>query len=256
MTEAEWLCHPDPAGMLAFLGDRLSARQLRLFAVACARRIEHRTRHEASRRLLDAVEEYVDGRLTQRQLERRRRGPRDGSGDYACWACASRNASDAARGATHAASRAVAHAVYQETWDAAVEEAHRRGLPERFELGEEELEPTCEFLANEAAEAAAREERRAQAALLREVAGNPFRELDRAAPWWRDQTARLIAKTIYEDRDFTLLPVLADALEEAGCDAAEVLDHLRLPGEHLRGCWALNLVLQPGGPAARSAGAG
>jgi hypothetical protein len=52
-----------------------------------------------------------------------------------------------------------------------------------------------------------------------------------------------IADTIYRDRSFTDLPILADALEDAGCDNADILSHLRGPGPHVRGCWALDLIL-------------
>jgi hypothetical protein len=52
-----------------------------------------------------------------------------------------------------------------------------------------------------------------------------------------------IAAGIYEDRTFDLLPTLADALEDAGCTDAELLGHLRGPGPHVRGCWALDLML-------------
>jgi hypothetical protein len=52
-----------------------------------------------------------------------------------------------------------------------------------------------------------------------------------------------VARQVYEGRDFGALPVLADALEEAGCDESELLDHLRGPGPHVRGCWALDLAL-------------
>ena len=52
-----------------------------------------------------------------------------------------------------------------------------------------------------------------------------------------------LARTIYDDRRFDLLPILADALEEAGCGDAEILAHCRGPGPHVRGCWAVDLVL-------------
>ena len=48
---------------------------------------------------------------------------------------------------------------------------------------------------------------------------------------------------IYQERAFERLPILADALEEAGCDDPDILSHLRGPGPHVRGCWALDLVL-------------
>jgi hypothetical protein len=82
----------------------------------------------------------------------------------------------------------------------------------------------------------------ALADLLRCVFGNPFRPLA-FDPAWRTPTAVALAEATYAARDFAGLPVLADALEDAGCDAAELLAHLRGPGPHARGCWALDAVL-------------
>ena len=81
-----------------------------------------------------------------------------------------------------------------------------------------------------------------QADLFREILGNPFRPIS-FDPAWQTPTAEAIAAGCYADRDFSRLPVLADALDDAGCDAAELLAHLRGPGPHVRGCWALDLVL-------------
>ena len=52
-----------------------------------------------------------------------------------------------------------------------------------------------------------------------------------------------IAQGIYDERAFDRLPILADALEDAGCDNADILAHLRSPGPHVRGCWAVDLIL-------------
>jgi hypothetical protein len=81
--------------------------------------------------------------------------------------------------------------------------------------------------------------------LVREVMGNPYRcvALD---PAWRTPTVMALARAAYHDRAFDRLPILADALEEAGCTDAEVLAHCRGPGPHVRGCWALDLVLDKG----------
>jgi hypothetical protein len=60
---------------------------------------------------------------------------------------------------------------------------------------------------------------------------------------WKSSTAAALAAGIYADRAFDRLPILADALEEAGCDNAEVLAHCRGDGPHCRGCWVVDLVL-------------
>ena len=85
-------------------------------------------------------------------------------------------------------------------------------------------------------------ERQAQARLLKELFGNPFRPVA-FAPSWRSETAVALASAIYAERGFDRLPVLADALEEVGCDHPDVLAHCRGPGPHVRGCWVVDLVL-------------
>jgi hypothetical protein len=79
--------------------------------------------------------------------------------------------------------------------------------------------------------------------LIRDIFGNPFRPVA-FDPRWRSESAVALARTAYDTRNFTLLPILADALEEAGCDHADVLNHCREPnGVHVRGCWVVDGVL-------------
>lgn len=96
-------------------------------------------------------------------------------------------------------------------------------------------------------------ERLAQADLFRDVFLNPFRSTPSIDPaWlaWSDGTVRKLAEAAYRDGahpgetlDTVRLAILADALEEAGCTNADMLGHCRHPGEHVRGCWALDLLL-------------
>jgi hypothetical protein len=86
-------------------------------------------------------------------------------------------------------------------------------------------------------------------ALLRCVFGNPFRPARIDPFWlrWRGGLVASMAQRMYEARDFADLPVLADALEEAGCDNEEVLVHLHKQGAvHVRGCFVLDLLLNKG----------
>lgn len=78
--------------------------------------------------------------------------------------------------------------------------------------------------------------------LLRDIIGNPFRPVA-FSPEWQTQAAVGIASQMYEARDFANMPVLADALQDAGCDSPEILDHCRGAGPHVRGCWVVDLVL-------------
>ncbi|HLW66160.1 MAG TPA: hypothetical protein VKS79_12685 [Gemmataceae bacterium] len=89
------------------------------------------------------------------------------------------------------------------------------------------------------------DDRRLQIRLLRDIFGNPFRPIAINPAWltWRDGTVGKLAQTIYDDRRFDLLPILADALQEASCTNGEILQHCHAPGPHVRGCWVVDLLL-------------
>jgi hypothetical protein len=84
-------------------------------------------------------------------------------------------------------------------------------------------------------------ERPKQSDQLRDIFGNPFRPvaLDQA---WLTPTVTSLAQAIYADRAFDRLPILADALEDAGCTDSCNLEHCRGGREHCRGCWVVDLL--------------
>jgi hypothetical protein len=85
-------------------------------------------------------------------------------------------------------------------------------------------------------------ERQRHSVVLRELTGNPFRPFT-VDPLWQTESVVALASGIYADRAFDRMPILADALEEAGCDDREVLNHCRGAVPHVRGCWVVDLVL-------------
>ncbi len=85
-------------------------------------------------------------------------------------------------------------------------------------------------------------EKKAHANIIRDIFGNPFRPVSFEADW-RTYNTTAIAREMYVSRDFSAMPILADALQDAGCDNKRILDHCRKPGEHVRGCWVVDLVL-------------
>jgi hypothetical protein len=87
-----------------------------------------------------------------------------------------------------------------------------------------------------------KDELSAQADLLREIFGNPFRPVA-FDPRWRTADVVALAQAIYDDRAFDRMPILADALLDAGCDDEQVIGHCRGDGPHVRGCWVVDLVL-------------
>jgi hypothetical protein len=211
MTEAEWLACGDPHRMLEFLGGRASVRKLRLLACACCRRLwPHLS--AAARRSVRAAERFADGLATPEELAAAR-GPNysgiraDNSGSFAA---------DPSRRFRRSVRFALFHAAWSAGWPGWVE----RIIPE-----------------NEAAEKAA------QAAVVREVFGNPFRRVARKRAWLTSDVLAL-ARGVYDERAFDRLPILADALQDAGCDGEDVLNHLRDEATpHVHGCWVLDLVL-------------
>jgi hypothetical protein len=85
-------------------------------------------------------------------------------------------------------------------------------------------------------------EKQVQCSLIRDISGNPFRPAS-ADPSWLTPTVVSLARQMYESRDFSPMPILADALQDAGCDNPDILDHCRSEAPHVRGCWVVDLLL-------------
>lgn len=194
---------------------RARDRKLRLFACACARRVWDRMSAHPSRRAVELAEQLADESVTRdgyrsllQECER---------------AEMSRDLSSAAR--------AGVSCVVNSSWLAA------HGVSR---CAAEVEARTSEGPALLAARAK-------QADLMREIFGNPLRPVSVDPAWlaWNNRTVPLLADRIYEQQSYGDLPVLADAVEEAGCTNAELLAHLREPREHVRGCWALDLLRGP-----------
>jgi hypothetical protein len=84
-----------------------------------------------------------------------------------------------------------------------------------------------------------------ECALLRDIFGNPFRPVS-VDPSWLTSDVVALASQMYESRDFSAMPILADALQDAGCDNEDILNHCRGEDVHVRGCWVVDLVLRKG----------
>jgi hypothetical protein len=225
MTEAEWLASTDPEAMLRFLDGRASDRKLRLFACACCRRVWHLLTDPDSRRAVEVSERFAD----------RSAGPRE-------LAAALVRVATRDQAAHLAASRKPAETVWEAcaaTIELAVDAATRDA--EAAAVG-----PAAWDRVQADANRARAVEAGLAAGLLREVVGNPFRRPGVAPSVlaWHGGTVPRLARTIYDEHRFGDLPVLADALEEAGCADAEILAHLRGPGPHVPGCWPLDLLLE------------
>jgi hypothetical protein len=115
-------------------------------------------------------------------------------------------------------------------------------LGDPLESAQETSDSVAREIAKEDEGPALAAERRQQAGLLLDIFGNPFRPVT-IHPTWQTSNVTALAQAICDDRAFDRIPILADALEDAGCDNVDILNHCRQPGEHVRGCWVLDLVL-------------
>jgi hypothetical protein len=229
MTQAEWIDCANPEPMLEFIRDKVSSRTLRLFAVACCRSIWPLLGDERSRLAVDAAEQYANGELSAHEREKAHRDAGDAFQAAKSPAC--RDAC-APRTPECAAARAALLCLMPDPLEAAAAASYQAANAARRVQG-------CDFLVDFA------QVRLRQVGLLRELLGNPFRPVAFDAKW-RTATAIALADGIYEERAFDRLPILGDALEEAGCDDADILTHCQSDGAHVRGCWVVDLVLGKG----------
>jgi hypothetical protein len=227
MTEEEWLeAVPDLGVMLGYLANlepQPSRRRIRLCMVAFCRSIWHLMTDERCRRAVEVAEQFADDPAAEADLKAAIKALPNKRRDYS--ALHKTAPHDAARSCT--------------------------SRKERFLLASlnQVIALTVMALQNgshgpEAAAAQARQ----QAEMFRDVFANPFRPVA-LAPTHRTRTIVSLARAAYDERQFPSggfdphrLAVLADALEEAGA-SAEVVAHLRSPGPHVRGCFAVDLCL-------------
>jgi hypothetical protein len=223
MTEEEWLNCADEQVMRGFLDKRFSKRKARLFAAACCRRAWEALPDDLHRAAVEAAERLADGLISdkQRNTIRRTLPPCD-------------TASQAVRlPELTVAACDLLHRLYTEVVTAPGRVASNLAASHRWAYGEDP---------------AYNAERAVQAALLRDMIGNPFRPVA-LDPAWLTPTVRRLAQAAYDERllpggqlDPARLAVLADSLEDAGCSDPPVLEHCRGKGPHVRGCWCVDLL--------------
>jgi hypothetical protein len=224
MTEVQWMACTDSTLMLElFRGTRLHPK-LRRFAVECCRRIRHLLVEEEFRDAARAGEAFADDPHNRRSTIKAM-----AAAAIHGWRRRRRFAITADPHDLHAADAALATCSSTD-WNAAFT-AMRQAAQALNASDPDRCDPA---------------ELRHQAALLRCIFGPPpFRPVPLAPAIcrWNGGIVVGLAQAIYEEQAFSQLPILADALEEAGCDDAGVLGHLRSSGPHARGCHALDTVL-------------
>src|SRR5262249_24561514 len=230
----------DPKSMLKSLRGKSGDRKLLLFLSACCGRVWDALSDARSRAAVETAEQYADERATEGALQ------------------AAYHDAERAANAAYFASRLrdVLYPAAQAAWYAVacgsplLGRAHVVSEVVRAAAAAYAATGSQDVLALEAvAERAANAEGRMQASLLHDLLTNSFRLItfDLAS---RTPNVLNLARTAYEERimpegllDPSRLAVLSDALEEAGCDSADILTHLRGTGPHVRGCWVVDAIL-------------
>jgi hypothetical protein len=205
MTSARWLKCADPKAMLDLLGPRATDRKLRLFGCACSRLVADLLPETSFHTAIDVAERYADGQASEK--ERWAANKESGAAMERIEKSGSAIPVNRAMGCAWSCTRGAGTAARYPLWV----------LTDEADLARE-------------------------VQLLRDIIGNPFRPVA-FDPCWRTADVTALARGIYEDRAFDRLPLLADALMDAGWDHDDILAHCQSEGPHVRGCWVVDLVL-------------
>jgi hypothetical protein len=235
MTEAEWLGCEEPDTLLMFLRGRASSRKNRLLGVAFCRCVSHLLFDWRARDAIEIAETYADGLASPEEM----RTISEAVGD--AYVTMPNPAPVNSEPPLSFKAKSVAlqstRFVTQDTDDYLLSCCRCTYLA-MLRDGFLHTEPGEECDAYTTAP-------QVQCSLIHEIFGNPFRRpilADTLLAWGRG-TIPMLAQGIYYERAFDRLPILADALEDAGCDNADILAHCRGPGPHVRGCWVVDLLL-------------
>jgi hypothetical protein len=215
VTETEWLACGDPLRLLRAI-PALPLRKSELFACACCRSLWPKLTDTRTQRAVEVAEQFVDGAASDAEL---------------------RDAVALARAVGYGyreVNKARGYRVMDCT-AGAVAECCLSIADHRCDAGAQ-----SSFLASHSDDIPA--EWLHQSVLVRCVFGNPFNRVTFSTDW-RTSTVLALARTMYESREFSAMPILADALQDAGCDDEEVLNHCREGDSHARGCLVVDLVL-------------
>ncbi|MFO0926047.1 MAG: hypothetical protein U0736_03285 [Gemmataceae bacterium] len=207
-TEADWLASGSPEQMIRFLDVRGSLRRWQLFACHCCWRIVPLLIDERSLRAVAMAERQAEGTASADEIALALQDAQ--AAEVEVWATARRQSLGTAATAA------------------------RRCLTTPRRVYHSAAAATASGADRELIE---------QTDLLRDLFGNPFRPVVFDASW-RTPTVRAMAEHFYAADGFTEMPILGDALEDAGCADVTVLDHCRQPGRHVRGCWVVDGLLE------------
>ncbi|MFO0824399.1 MAG: hypothetical protein U0792_15005 [Gemmataceae bacterium] len=235
MTEAEWLACDDPYRLMLYGPRRASRRQCLLAICGYARRIERYIPHRTVVLYLTECEQAADGLASI-----------DNTNDGIHNRLQALSPSFPKESPHHRLSTSLLACLFT----AAMEKPYIHPASYQSVRGavtnlmgidpsNDELNPR---LHSESWRVAWEQEGTAQVNIIRDIFGNPFRPVAFDAEW-RTSTAVALAQQMYESRDFSTMPILADALQDAGCVNEDILNHCRGDGPHVRGCWVVDMLL-------------
>lgn len=225
MTETEWLAATRPDPLLGFMRKKVSHRKLRLYACACYRQVWDLLREQGTRDSVILAEQYADGDITDLYFRL--------------------GLAELERGSA-ALVRATAAYIENQVGEASRETAALWAFDVTRNKLPRDTTPTPIW--NREWQQAYNQMETRQVALVRDVI-NPYHPAP-VFPKWKTPLVLELALDAYKSRpgkdgllDTTILSILADALEDANCPHPRIMDHLRSPGPHVRGCWALDHLL-------------
>jgi hypothetical protein len=265
MTEAEWLACTDSDALFDHLTRcAVSPRKKRLLSCGCCRLIWDQL-EERSRAAVTVSERYADGLADLPELERAAEMAE------AVWREQERREHEFSRGRTiyfpprtpeeeadvsqwdtlYRTEKLAEAAMWASRTTVGGENAHLLSEEDEWDMTDRCKRVAFFWSSPRSAGSAAYSAHKVRAMgwptlpLLRDIFGNPFRRPTVDPAWlaWSGRMVINLARAIYDAHRFTDLPVLADALEEAGCDDEAILAHCRGPGPHVRGCWVVDLIL-------------
>jgi hypothetical protein len=265
MTEPEWLDCTDPMLILEYLPESATDRKLRLFAVACCRRIWHLLREAGSREAVAIAEQDAEGFIGRNEKEQ---ASQDAAHAFILQGAASDVVDPQLQSALGWFYDQAEATRYLEIYRAAYQTALANRPPDEAAINAAAYAAfaahsavslpanlAAEFACGHAAIAMGFDTHPAtdpgsgdpaelteQCRLLRDIFCNPFRSAA-VDPSWLTPKVNRLTQTIYDDQVFDRMLELANALEEGGCTNKEILQHCRQQGVHVRGCWVVDLLL-------------
>lgn len=256
MTESEWLRAIDPHAMIEFLREKpthfrtrwqgwlflprfkISERKWRLFYTACVRRIQHLLPNETFCQLIEVHEKFADGLARKEKLQEAVAQSVEAAEETIF------EESESDLGSNSAANWAVLSISSFHRYEEGTQLDTLRQAARARAFGD--LKGRHVTTRVMTLEQGILRELAHQATLLRDILGNPHHPSLVDPTWlaWEGGTVSRIAQSIYDARRFEELPILADALEDAGCSDETILQHCRAEGEHMKGCWIVDLLLK------------